>query len=76
MSENIRGQEMNMRSSIDFVRTLTTSEYGHRIALSYIMVKRLPFAFLCNFDKGITSHVLDTIVCFVHELKEFVDDCF
>ena len=84
MSEHIRGQVLkNRRSRVDRQALtccgLTTSEYGHRIALCYIMditSVDLPFTFLGNFDKGIARHILNTIVRFVHEFKQFIDDCF
>ena len=34
---------------------------------------KLPFTFLGNFEKCITSHVLHARVQFVHELKQLVD---
>lgn len=31
-------------------------------------------ALLGDLNKGIASHILDTVVCLVHELKQLVDD--
>ena len=34
----------------------------------------MPTAFLSDLDERVTSHVLNTFVCLVHELEELVDD--
>lgn len=34
----------------------------------------MTFAFMCHFDESIASHILDTFMCFMHKLKQLVDD--
>ena len=47
---------------------------GHH--LPHLHLNELFFAFLRYFDEGVASHVLHTIVSFVHKLKQLIDNSF
>ena len=44
--------------------------------IMYLDCYKVSFTFLSYLDEGITSHVLDSIVCFVHELEQLVHNRF
>lgn len=47
-----------------------------RLCLSRLLHHEMPPAFLRDLNKRVASHVLNTFVCFMHELKELVDHGF
>ena len=47
-----------------------------RFLLSRLVHYEVPSTFLSDFDESITGHVLDTLVGFVHEFEELVDNSF
>ncbi|KAH3676811.1 hypothetical protein OGATHE_001301 [Ogataea polymorpha] len=42
--------------------------------LSLLLNDKVPLTLLGDLDKRITSHILDTLVSFMHKLKELVDN--
>jgi hypothetical protein len=47
-----------------------------RLLLSRLLHHKVSTAFLCDLNESVTSHILYTLMGFVHELEEFVDDSF
>ena len=47
-----------------------------RFLLSGLLHYEVSTAFLCDLNESVTGHILHTLMRFVHELEEFVDNSF
>lgn len=47
-----------------------------RFLLSGLLHHKVSTAFLSDLNESVTSHILYTLMGFVHELEEFVDNSF